>query len=172
MLQLHYQHQINRTRRVVNNNDMNKVPEWDQPPIIDILQKEGLQTASITDVKGRLPLHIVLSNHDTNHKQLHGIHTFFDNNLGADDGNEDVSEFQQGQHQHINTRFYHIECLRNLDRDLILTTFKTLMVNLGKQHKIFTIDINIVFACVYWSSSFVSFIVFILVLLIVVGTVD
>ena len=114
---------------------MNKFPEQYQPNIINILQNEGCQIASITYVTDTSPPHIVLSNNYTNHKQLRGIRTFFDIHLGADDGNEDGSEFQQGHHQHINKKFYHLECLRNFDMDLILTIYKIMVVNLGNNAK-------------------------------------
>ncbi len=63
----------------------NRISQWDQPPILHILRsEEGRRTASIPDGKGRLPLHLLLSNHDMNHSQLEGINTFFDQNLGDD----------------------------------------------------------------------------------------
>lgn len=51
---------------------------WDEPPIIQVLQTvEGRESASICDADGRLPLHRLLTNHESNHVKLDKIQGFF-----------------------------------------------------------------------------------------------
>lgn len=72
-----YNNTLNNTKDRIDYH----IPQWDQPPILNLLQEEGRQTASIPDAQGRLPLHILLSNHDTNQAQLDDIDSFFQQNL-------------------------------------------------------------------------------------------
>lgn len=83
----------------------NVIPAWDKPPILTLLkyqhhyhhqQLEHESQAAIRDAKGRLPLHIALSNHDFNQDTLDRINSFFKFHLDGDEGNDsDKYEVEQ-----------------------------------------------------------------------------
>ena len=62
--------------------------EWDLPPVVHLLTT-STTTASMTDAMGRLPLHIVLSNHNENQKRMDDIGSVFDHHYDEGEQEED-----------------------------------------------------------------------------------